>query len=134
MLLLLEYLNYSCKVFKAGQVAKHLSAWLTITKNKAILAYIQGVEIKLTEVPIQNTVPVSKFQPHEFSLVDEATGKLIEKEVIRKVFQTKYQYISKIFLRPKADGSYRLILKLKKFNGSVLYKHLKWTPYKRSQN
>ena len=122
---LLEYLNYSCKVFKAGQVAKHLAAWLGITKDKAILAYVQGVEIELTEVPIQNTVPVSKFQPHEFSLVDEAIGKLFEKEVIRKVPQTKGQYVSKIFLRPKADGSHRLILNLKKFNESVLYKHFK---------
>ncbi len=123
--LLLEYLIYSCKVFKAGQVAKHLAAWLGITKDKAILVYVQGVEIELTEVPIQNTVPVSKFQPHEFSLVDEAIGKLFEKEVIRKVPQTKGQYVSKIFLRPKADGSHRLILNLKKFNESVLYKHFK---------
>ena len=46
--LLSEYLSSSCKVFKAGQVAKHLAAWQNITKDKEILAYVQGVEIDLT--------------------------------------------------------------------------------------
>ena len=31
------------------------------------------------------------------------------------------QYVSKIFLHPKADGSHRLILNLKMFNESIVY-------------
>ena len=125
MPLLSEYLSSSCKVFKAGQVAKHLAAWQNITKDKEILAYVQGVEIDLTERPLQHTIPKSKFQPHEFNLVDETIDQLIEKEVVKQVPPTRGQYVSKIFLQPKADGSHRLILNLKKFNESVLYRHFK---------
>ena len=122
---MVDYLNHSCKVFKAGQVAKHIAAWHGITKDKKILGYVQGVEIDLTEVPNQNMAPVSKFQFHELQAVDEAVSKLIKKEVIKKVPRTTGQYVSNIFLRPKADGSHRLILNLKKFNESVVYKHFK---------
>ena len=123
--LLVDYLNYSCKVFKAGQVAKHVAVWSGITRDKEILDYIPGVRIDLTEIPNQTTAPVSKFQSHEHHLVDEAISKLVEKGVISKVPQGKGQYVSKIFLRPKADGSQRLILNLKKFNESVEYTHFK---------
>ena len=123
--LVLNYLSHSCKVFKAGQVANYLSAWSNITQDQEILAYVQGVAIDLTEVPAQSAVPVSKFQPHEFYIVEEALSQLIEKGVIRKAPQIEDKYVSKIFLRPKADGSQRLILNLKKFNESVVYKHFK---------
>ena len=123
--LVLNYLSRSCKVFKAGQVANYLSAWSNITQDQEILVYVQGVAIDLTEVPAQSAVPVSKFQPHEFHIVEEALSQLIEKGVIRKAPQIEGKYVSKIFLRPKADGSQRLILNLKKFDESVVYKHFK---------
>ena len=123
--LVLNYLGHSCKVFKAGQVANYLTAWSNITKDREILAYVQGVGIELTEVPDQSTVPISNFQPHELHIVDEAISQLIQKGVVRKVPRIEGKYVSKIFLRPKADGSQRLILNLKKFNESVVYKHFK---------
>ena len=82
--LVLNYLSHSCKVFKAGQVANYLSAWSNITQDQEILAYVQGVAIDLTEVPAQSAVPASKFQPHEFHIVEEALSQLIEKGVIRE--------------------------------------------------
>ena len=83
------------------------------------------MRIDLTEVQNQTTAPVSKFQPHEHHLVNEIISKLVEKGVIRKVPLDKGQYVSKIFLRPKADWSQRLILNLKKFNESVVFTHFK---------
>ena len=118
--LVLNYLSHSCKVFKAGQVANYLLAWSNITQDQEILVYVQGVAIDLTEVPAQSVVPVFKFQPHEFHIVEEALSQLIEKGVIRKAPQIEGKYVSKIFLHPKADGSQRL-----KFNESVVYKHFK---------
>ena len=79
--LVLNYLSHSCKVFKAGQVANYLSAWSN-TQDQKILVYVQGVAIDLTEVPAQSAVPVSKFQPHDFHMVEEALSQLIEKGVI----------------------------------------------------
>ena len=123
--LVLNYLSHSRKVFKAGQVANYLSAWSNITQDQEIIAYVQGVAVDLTEVPAQSAVPVSKFQPHEFHIVEEALSQLIEKGVIRKAPQIEGKYVLQIFLRPKADGSQRLILNLKKFNESVVYEHFK---------
>ncbi|XP_028404044.1 uncharacterized protein LOC114526666 [Dendronephthya gigantea] len=120
-----NYLDYSCKVFKAGQVAKHMDAWVGITNDKEILKNVQGVEIDLIELPSQTKAPVSKFQPHEFHLVDEAVTKLVKKDAVREVTPSKGQYVSKIFLRPKTDGTHRLILNLKQFNESVVYTHFK---------
>ena len=45
--------------------------------------------------------------------------------MIQKVQQEGKQFISNIFLRPKPDGTHRLILNLKEFNESVVYHHFK---------
>lgn len=45
--------------------------------------------------------------------------------VLKVVEPEKGQYLSPIFLRPKKNGEYRLILNLKKFNKSVEYHHFK---------
>ena len=51
--------------------------------------------------------------------------KLLSKRVIRKVQKHEVKYLSSIFLRPKRDGSFRLILNLKKLNGNIDKIHFK---------
>ena len=51
--------------------------------------------------------------------------KLLGKGVVQKVRHTEGEFLSNIFLRPKKDGSYRLILNLKNLNQCVTYKHFK---------
>lgn len=50
---------------------------------------------------------------------------LIKKGVISPCQSVTDQYISKIFLRPKPDGSSRLILNLKSLNKFVKTEHFK---------
>ena len=102
--LVLNYLSHSCKVFKAGQVANYLSAWPNITQDQEILAYVQGVAIDLTEVPAQSAVPVSKFQPHEFHIVEEALSQLIEKGVTGKPLKLRVNMFQKYFCTLKQMG------------------------------
>ena len=52
-------------------------------------------------------------------------NKLVDKGVITKVGHQTRQIVSNIFLRWKQDGTYGLILNLKKFNEKVLYHHFK---------
>ena len=55
----------------------------------------------------------------------------MKKGVIVESTHEPNEYISPIFLRPKKDGSHRLILNLKSLNQSVVYQHFKmdtiWT-------
>ena len=58
-------------------------------------------------------------------MLDAEISKLVNKGVIQKVQPEATQFISSIFLRPKPDGSKRLILNLKKINENVVYHHFK---------
>ena len=51
--------------------------------------------------------------------------KLLTKGVIRQVKHCRGEYVSNIFVRPKKDSTYRMILNLKRLNESVVYHHFK---------
>ncbi len=119
------YLQQLCQNFKAGQVAKHFTAWSNITSDKEILSNVLGVAIECTEPPIQHKLYAQKFCPSECSIIDAEVNKLLDKGVVIKVKHEKGQILSNIFLRPKPDGTHRLILNLKKFNETVAYHHFK---------
>ena len=44
---------------------------------------------------------------------------------MEKTVHQVHQFVSNIFLRPKKDGGFRIILDLKKLNPFVLYRHFK---------
>ena len=74
---------------------------------------------------VQQKLPAQKFCKQEFPIVKQEICKLMCKGVISKATYTPGQFVSNIFLRPKKDGSFRLILNLKKFNKTVAYHHFK---------
>ena len=122
---LLAYLHNSCSNFQAGRVANNFSAWTKITNDKEILSDVLGVHIECTETPVQYRCPAQTIPEHEHPTMKQEIDKLIQKRVITTARYDPKQIISSIFLRPKKDGSYRLILNLKKFNESVTYHHFK---------
>lgn len=122
---LVIYLSDCCQRFKGGQVAGHFPAWTAITSDKEILSNVSGLKIDCDDTPTQHRLPSSKFLPHEYPIIDAEVKKLLHKGVIKHVHYEQGQVVSGIFLRPKKDGTYRLILNLKKFNDSVTYQHFK---------
>ena len=62
----------------------------------------------------------------EALVVDNEINKLLEKRVIEPVNSEPGEYISSIFLHPKKDGTYRVILNLKSLNllNTII---LRWT-------
>ena len=50
---------------------------------------------------------------------------MVEKGIIIPSQHEHIEYLSPIFITPKRDGNYRLILNLKKFNDYVTYEHFK---------
>ena len=89
------------------------------------MTHITGVKIECTEEPTQQGPPGQNIPSNEYQILDAEISKLVNKGVIQKVQPEATQFISSIFLRPKPDGSHRLILNLKKFNENVVYHHFK---------
>ena len=88
--------------------------------------------IEFTSTPYQDRVPTQKkFSAEESTIIQSEIDKLLQKEVIVPARNEPGQFISTIFLRPKPDGSHRMILNLKQLNKSVEYEHFKmdtlWT-------
>ena len=86
---------------------------------------MSGVSIECTETPVQHWLPSQKFDDHESNKINQEINKLVEKRVIEMLEYNPQHILSSIFLTPKRDGSYRLILNLKKFNRLPLNHHFK---------
>ena len=122
---LVNYLQMLCHTFKVEQVATHFTAWRTLTNDKILLSDVLEAAIECTATPVQHKLPNQIFSEHEYPIVRQEVHKLLEKRVITKVSPIPGQILSNVFLRPKKDGTHRLILNLKRFNESVSHYHFK---------
>ena len=112
--------------FQAGNIAFHLSAWKEITSDRTILEMVKGYNIEIIESCEQTCEPKTiPFSKEENEFMHSEIQKLLEKKVIEVSNEEKYQFVSNVFLRPKKDGSFRMILNLKNFNSTLPYHHFK---------
>ena len=112
--------------FRAGQIANYYNQWKLLTSNPEILDIVRGAHIDFQQLPVQKSPPKSNnFSDCESKLIDIEINKLLSKGVITPCRSEKHEFISRIFLRPKKDGTSRLILNLKSFNKNVEYHHFK---------
>ena len=74
---------------------------------------------------MQHNFKQTKFAPEEEAIIRSEISSLLAKQVIEPAEHEPGEIISNIFLRPKKDGSHRLILNLKELNQSVSYVHFK---------
>ena len=104
-----------------------MPSWRKITSDINILDYVSGVKISFDEglVPCQAHYRPSVFNAQEELIVRQEIKTLLEKGVIQHSHDEPGEFISTIFLRPKPDGSFRMILNLKEFNKSVEHHHFK---------
>ncbi|KAK3100452.1 hypothetical protein FSP39_020111 [Pinctada imbricata] len=65
------------------------------------------------------------FSKEEQILIALEIEKLIDKGDIYEVERTKDEFISNIFVRPKKDGSHRIIFNVKKLNEDIEHHHFK---------
>ena len=66
-----------------------------------------------------------RFNKHEEQVIDLEISKLLKNQVIVETSHSPGEYLSTVFVRPKKDGSFRMILNLKKLNEWVEYHHFK---------
>ena len=96
--------------------------WESLTNDPFILDAIKHHHIEFeAEYPTQRVRPNKAYvSPSEINIIDAEVAKLLSKEVLAKVKHTADD-----FVRPKKDGTYRMILNLKPFNEFVDYHHFK---------
>ena len=121
--------------FVAGRLSEHVSEWHKITRDKQIIDTVKGLKIEFTDLPCQNFIPNEyKHTSEEIAFLENEIQKLLSKQIITEVTPVPGQYVSNIFLRDKKDGTYRMILNLKKLNFSVEYYHFKMETLKSAIN
>ena len=103
--------------FVGGKNSSHFSDWDDITSDNWVLHVniVQfGNDIKFEEVaPRSLTKRQIVFNSTEGIVMSREMYKLMSAHVIRPFTRDEVNCVSSIFLRPKRDGSYRLILNLK---------------------
>lgn len=104
------------------------SEWEKLTSDDFILDVVNHCHIEFSnnEKPIQNYSGIhSVFNKTESEFVAKEIKKLLEWEAIKVVEPTEGQFLSPIFLRPKKNGDFRMILNLKRMNEYIEYHHFK---------
>ena len=113
-------------IFVGGQISQHVKAWEKITSDPWIISTVRGVELPFEQIPWQETEPRPfKLSLEESDFVCSEILRLSELEIIEEANPTRGQVISNIFLRPKKDGAFRMILDLTWLNKHVQYEHFK---------
>jgi ribonuclease HI len=114
------------KEFQGGQLTNHLKYWKTITNNRNILEYVEGIKLDFLEIPKQT------FEPKPFEVTKELRQKInaklqeyLNKEIIQKVYPEKGHFISNIFTKQKKDGDIRIVLDVSNLNDYIEDEHFK---------
>ena len=105
-----EHFNMQISHFRGGRLAHFYHEWEKITSDREILDIVSGQSIEFDTTPLQN-------YPRSLSKCTEAV-------IVRAQYEPG-EFISPIFVRPKKDGTSRMILNLKDLNQHVEYHHFK---------
>ena len=109
-----------------GQLKYFLSLWRTITSDPSILDIVQGMHIELNDLPHQCKIPKPlHLSSLEIEAANDQIEKLLQKCAIAETVREPGDFVSNVFLTPKRDGGFRMILNLKPFNKFVQYHHFK---------
>ena len=110
----------------AGRISRYVGAWKFITHDPWVLHVVEGFRIPFYAFPQQVREPF----PYRLSALETKAAtleiqKLCDKGVLEVADFDENQVLSNIFLRPKKDGSFRMILDLTWVNKHVVYEHFK---------
>ena len=101
--------------FTAGKISRFMDNWKLITSDTRILEVVNGYSIEFESRPFQNTVPKPiKFNENDTAIIDAEISDLLAKKIIERVtIFDEDEFISNIFVRPKKNGKFRVIINLR---------------------
>ena len=121
-----QHFRVQIQHFKGGRVAHFCKEWEKITSDCEVLDIVRGQRIEFDTEPFQNSPRLqSNFTDAQRAVIRSEISKLVEKSVIIRTQHKPGEFISSILVRPKKDGTNRMILNLKDLNQHVQYFHFK---------
>ena len=110
----------------AGNTANRMTAWLDLTADRAILQGVTGFRFILDDTPMQIGLPREyKFNKAQSQFIDDHIKELVQKGAIAEIWSLEDCFVSNIFLRPKPNASFRMILDLSELNRFLTKIHFK---------
>ena len=123
---IIDWAITECATFKGGRIRRYFSEWQNITADPDILQTVRGYLIEFTSLPKQRKTPKEiSFTVAQQSIIQNEIDTLLHKGVIAKCDREPGDFVSKIFVRQKKDGSLRMILNLTQLNAHIAYHHFK---------
>ena len=122
--------------FQAGRIAHFSNKWSEITSDKFILNLVKnGIFIEFDNFQAQSEIPRQyNFNVTEHQAILNEIQSLLNKGVIKKVSHCPGEFVSNIFVRPKRDGKFRMILNLCGLNENVVYHKFKMSTLQSALN
>lgn len=113
--------------FVAGRLKNFAFEWKKLTNDPVILDIVEHCHVKFINdiPPRQNKFSQHDFNAQETQIIDNEIEKLKQMKVLVPAEWDEHQFLSPIFLRPKKNNEYRMILNLKNLNEYVPYHHFK---------
>ena len=111
--------------FLGGKIALFFDHWKELFSDFWLLNHVLGIKVNFED---QNMLVDRKeltFPPEKLLVVKDEITKLLNKNVIKAVADCEGQVVSNVFVRAKKDGTFRMILNLKKFNECIEKIHFK---------
>ena len=112
--------------FNAGRIQEFFANWQKITNDCVVSAMVKGFTLEFAAYPHHTYQPKEiKFSFRECLAIKIELQTLLDKGNIIPSEHGTCEFISTTFVRAKADGSFRLILNLKRLNEHIVYHHFK---------
>ena len=122
-----SYLTEKIKQFQAGFVKNQFSEWASYIIDNEILGSVSGLSLEFSEnkLPHYHEGMEMKFSSNEVLLLVDLIKNLLQKGVKKESQHEVGEFRSAIFLMPKSQESFRMILNLKRLNENMPYIHFK---------
>ena len=110
----------------AGKLQHFLVNWQAISSDPWILNCISGYRLEFVSKPIQSCLPHPiHFSDSDFVALDNEVSEMLLKGAIAECVPSGDDFISNLFVVPKADGGSRPVINLRPLNAFVAYEHFK---------
>lgn len=112
--------------FIGGNIINKLRNWEALTSDSYILGYVKGVSLDFMSWPSQAHIPRPfRMNVEQSQFIDGEIESLKSRSIVEEVEDLSSHYVSNIFLRPKPNGTFRMMIDLSLLNNDIEKRHFK---------